>query len=369
MDPISHLVFGPALIAALPVRGRARADRDQEIERGAVRRGQMIAAAIGAIAPDIDAVLMPAGWDVYLRAHEIGTHTLAGSLPLSWVTAVLVGRFVRGARWSDLARAAWIGCVSHIGLDLLSGARIQVGWPLVSGRLSAPLVAMAEPWVIAVFVAAALLWLLMRDSRRLVARWTIAVLAVLFAGKAVLLARALTRFSAREGAVVARVVEARWAHAAEWYVVDRRAGDLRRWSIAPGRDAALLFSWPLVDEPPVVARSREMSTVRNFLSVHELGFAGQALDPDRAAKGGLLVLWSDLRFCRPPAGHDDVVVQAAAPASMSHDASPVRATTPRAIACELWFGGRFDSAGQPLQELVKVGGWWQPRPLAIPGYR
>jgi membrane-bound metal-dependent hydrolase YbcI (DUF457 family) len=344
VDPISHLVLGPTLIAALPGGDSSR-------------RARTMAAMVGAIAPDVDALLMPAGWDIYLQAHEVGTHTLAGSLPLALLTAALIGRFVRGARFGPLAAAAWIGCVSHIALDLLSGARIQVGWPLVAGRVSAPLVAMAEPWVVAIFVLSAVLSFSMPARRSLVARSTLAALAILFAAKGVLLARALAGFEKREDAAVARIVEARWASAAEWYVLDRRDGELRRWSIAPARQPALLFSWPLSDDTPFVSRSRALSTVRNFLAVHELSFAGQAPDSERASGQGLRVLWSDIRFCRAPRRGDDFILQA--------PRSP-RAPSPSAIACELWFGGLFDRAGQPLQELVKVGCWWQARAPAAP---
>jgi hypothetical protein len=90
MDPISHLVCGGVLVTL--VQGERR------------RPGMAIAATLGAVAPDVDALLMPAGWDVYLRAHEIGTHSVLGSLATACAAAALVracmaavtGRFWRG---------------------------------------------------------------------------------------------------------------------------------------------------------------------------------------------------------------------------------------------------------------------------------
>ena len=64
MDPVSHVIFGRTLIAL---------DR-----RGRLGAGAVAAAALGAIAPDIDVLAIFRGWDVYLRVHEIGTHSIAG---------------------------------------------------------------------------------------------------------------------------------------------------------------------------------------------------------------------------------------------------------------------------------------------------
>ena len=56
------------------------------------------------------------------------------------------------------------------------------------------------------------------------------------------------------------------------------------------------------------------------------------------------VLWSDLRYCRPG------VFPADTPGRIQ-------------IACDLWFGGRFSAGGNPLIEIVQVGGWLQTRPV------
>ena len=66
MDPVSHVIFGRTLIA-LDRRGRFGA-------------GAIAAAVLGALAPDIDVLAVWRGWDVYLRVHEIGTHSIVGSV-------------------------------------------------------------------------------------------------------------------------------------------------------------------------------------------------------------------------------------------------------------------------------------------------
>jgi membrane-bound metal-dependent hydrolase YbcI (DUF457 family) len=339
LDPISHAVFGQTIAAAL---GRP----------ASLLRTRLIAGAVGALAPDADAVVMPLGWDLYLRVHEIGTHSLAASLPVAGIAAVIAGVFARGSPKRDLFAAAWLGCVSHIALDVLSGARIQIGWPLVPGRVSLPLVAMAEPWLMAIFVAGAVAMAMSRSRPRATASAIAAVVAAFLGVKAALLIQALPPdSSAEQGPLLARIVEARWASLTEWYVFERRADTLTQWKIEPGRAPVLLLSWPVVADSILVRDSRSLGTVRNFLAVHELGFAGEV----PAADGGRKVLWSDVRFCWRPGA-----------AGAEANPSPVLSVRTRGgtdqIACGLWFGGEFDPNGRVVRQLLKVGAWWQMRP-------
>ncbi len=338
MDPVSHAVFGQTLATAL---GR----------QALPLRTRVLAGVIGALAPDVDAVLIPAGWDLYLRAHEVGTHALAGSLLVAGTVALVPRAFARDSPTSDLFVAAWLGCLSHIALDVLSGARIQVGWPLVSGRVSLPLVAMAEPWLLAIFVVGAVALAMSRHRPRRTAFAVVAGVAVFLGVKAVLLAQALLPDSSVEqGPVLTRIVQARWASLTQWYVFERRGDTLTQWRIEAGRSPILLLSWPVVADSRLVRASRSLGTVRNFLDVHELGFAGEV----PAADGGSQVLWSDLRFCWRPAvagggASPDPVLSARTPTGLAR------------IACGLWFGGVFDRDGRVIRQLVKVGGWRQTR--------
>ena len=69
---------------------------------------------------------MPFGWDRYLRVHEVGTHTIVGTLACALLTAAAVYVFARPTRYSVLALSAWIGAASHVLLDLLSSARLRL---------------------------------------------------------------------------------------------------------------------------------------------------------------------------------------------------------------------------------------------------
>jgi len=328
MDPFSHVVCGTAIVTLAPGQHR--------------RPGVAMAAMLGAVAPDIDALLMPAGWDIYLRAHEIGTHSVLGCIATACAAAALVRASIRGSRYWTLLAGTSIGALSHLALDLLCGGRLRVGWPLLDARISVPLVAMADPWLVAIFSSGALaLWIARRQPRS-ASLCTIATAAAFLAVKGIGLERALATWSGGPGIdhVADRVVEARWSSLSQWYVFDRTPGALRQWLLdSRGATPRLVLTWPITVEPPLVRRSRSLTTVRNFLRVHGLGFA-----VEREEGSDTRVLWSDLRYCRPGIFPAD---------------TPGRAE----IACDLWFGGRFSAGGTPLIEIVQVGGWLQTRPV------
>ena len=131
MDPISHAVLSGTMVAAFETPDRSR-----------FGRGVVPAVVLGALAPDVDGVLMPAGWDIYLRFHEIGTHSLLGAVVLGAAASALVRIAVRGSRMRGLAAAAILSAALHPLLDILSGARIGIAWPFADTRISWPLVAM-----------------------------------------------------------------------------------------------------------------------------------------------------------------------------------------------------------------------------------
>ena len=328
MDPLSHVVCGAGVVTL--VQGQRR------------RPGMAIAAMLGALAPDVDVLLVPAGWDIYLRAHEIGTHSVLGSIATACAAAALVRASVRGSRYLTLLAGTSIGALSHLALDLLCGGRLHVGWPLLDAQVSVPLVAMADPWLVAIFSSGALALWMGRRYPRSAALWTIATAALFLAVKGIGLEHALAVWTDGPGIehVADRVVEARWGSLNQWYVFDRTPAALRQWLLdSRGGAPRLLLTWPITVEPPLVRRSRSLTTVRNFLQVHGLGFA-----VEREEGSETCVLWSDLRYCRPG------VLPAGTP-GRSH------------IACDLWFGGRFSAGGSPLIEVVQVGGWQQTRPI------
>jgi membrane-bound metal-dependent hydrolase YbcI (DUF457 family) len=333
MDLLSHAALGRTLIALAPDDRKGRA--------------VVVAGTLGALSPDIDAVLMPFGWDVYLRAHEIGTHTIVGTMVCAVLTASLVRLFARTQQWRLLAFAAWVGATSHVSLDVLSSARIRVLWPMVDRQFSIPLVAMADPWLAAILIGGALAFLA-AGQKKTVAVVVIGTAAAFLSLKAVMAPRALNDYRAVAGGgnSTSRIVEAKWASLSQWHVYDRTPDHLRLWRTTAGSQGAeLILSWPAGVEHPLVKESRSLSAVQNFLHVHDLTLATTVAQPD----GREWVLWSDIRFCWNPDARDAPQLE------------PIVGTGGARLSCALWFGGEFDGGGNPVRQIVKVAGFTQTR--------
>jgi membrane-bound metal-dependent hydrolase YbcI (DUF457 family) len=330
MDPISHAAFGRTLVAL---------DGRRTLGPGAIA-----ACVLGSLTPDLDAVFMPIGWDIYLRRHQGGTHSLIGAIACAALTAALVRLQSKQGRYRSLLLAAWAGAMGHLLLDVMSGADVRFFWPM-GPAVAVPLFAMADPWLGGV-LALGLPALIIKksNSARMAATILIAV-TVLGAVKATLYARAQGRNYPKDGSVEFRRAEAEWGSLTRWITYAARAGavDSHRVNAVTGRVTPLIHLPRGLDDPLVV-RSRELETVRNFLAAHGVTFA-IVIRTERPQ-----VLWSDLRYCGP------LEMRSAPWAPTAPGDSPV--------SCALWFGGEFDSAsGVPTASIVYVGHLVQRRPI------
>jgi membrane-bound metal-dependent hydrolase YbcI (DUF457 family) len=316
MDPISHVAFGRTLAAL---------DRNRALGAGAVA-----ACVIGSLAPDVDAVLMPYGWDTYLRLHQGGTHSLVGSAACAALSAAAVKRFWKEGRYPALWLAAWAGGLSHLVLDVTSGAEIRFLWPAGSS-VALPLFAMADPWLGGVLLLGLLALVF---SRRNQARAAVAILvAVIVLGgvKAILFSRVRAVHHAAPDPAQFRRAETDWGSLTRWTVYETRAETVTAYRVnALSGDITPIVQQPRGLNDPLVLRSRELGTVRNLRAAHAVTFATVvSAGPDRRE-----VLWSDLRYCRP--------------ASAS------------TVSCALWFGGEFDPAADTFSvAIVRVVGFEQ----------
>jgi membrane-bound metal-dependent hydrolase YbcI (DUF457 family) len=320
MDPVSHAVIGRA-VAATVRPGEARA------------RGVAAAAVLGALSPDVDSVLMPAGWDVYLRAHVIGSHSLVGALVTGVGSALIVRLCLRRSALLPLSVAAVLGSSSHLVADVVAGARLRPAWPFSDAIVTAPLVAMGDPWTIAILLTGAVLLWRWRATPARAGRAALLALCLFLGLKAVVLAQLLSAAAADpridRGS---RILEAQWASLTDWSVFDRGPTGPRQWRASVrNRAPELVLTIDRRPEPPLVPRSRGLQSVKNFLAVHELGFVREE---SRAAERD--VMWSDIRYCWRAAPATDV-------------------------QCALWFGGVFDAAGRAKMQEVRVGSWIQRR--------
>jgi len=338
MDPVSHAALGRTL-AALATKG-------------VPLRGIVAATVFGALAPDLDAVVMPFGWDRYLRVHEIGTHAAIGTLACAAFTAAVVRSVARETGWKVLFLSAWLGAGSHVLLDLLSSARIRVFWPFVDRQVSIPLVAMADPWLAGVLAAALLALWVGRARPPQVAVGFLCVVALFLAVKSVFACQAVNVYrsaTASHATPSGYIVQASWASLREWRIFDRTESQVRSWLAVSGAGPPLLLlDWPVVADSELVKTSRGLSSVQNFLRAHDMAFAVTLPDTGK----GHLVLWSDIRFCWSAAGE-------------TGRTEPTIVSGTRRISCALWVGGAFDSGGKPLRQIVKIFGFTQTRPPGV----
>ena len=345
MDPISHAVIGRA--AAASIRWASGSHGGQG-SHGAQRTPGIAAASIlGALSPDIDCVLMPVGWDVYLRAHVIGTHSIPGAILTGLGAAVLVRSVRRRSSLRHLIVPAVIAALSHLAADIVTGARLRPAWPLADTIVSLPLVAMGDPFTIVILAIGGVVMWRTRSSPT-AARGALAALCLFLLVKGVMLTAVLMRgvpdlsADARES----RIIEARWPSLRDWLIFERNGDQLRAWRVtAGGGKPTLLLTAPSAQETDA-PRSRRLTTVRNFLAVHELGLVTERIE----TPGERLVLWSDIRFCQPTVDR-----------STTAGAAPLR--------CALWFGGALDRNGRPIRQEVRVGDWVQRRAVSSPSWR
>ena len=202
-----------------------------------------------------DIILAPAGWDIYLRAHQSGTHSIVGALVVACIGAFIVRVFGRESRYLPLAAASAAGAMSHLALDAMSGARIRLAWPFADTRVALPLVAMGDPWLIAIFAFGLLAVWPGRQRLRTVAVSMLGIAIAFLCLKGALLHRADR--SAFRDAASPRAAEVRWGSLTEWDVYDRTPTAVRAWRVnSDGRPAHLRLMQPLLAESPLVTASR-----------------------------------------------------------------------------------------------------------------
>src|SRR5262249_18819124 len=145
------------------------------------------------------------------------------------------------------------------------------GWPFVSPVVTLPLVAMADPWLVAICIIG-LLALWPGGLRLRVVSRAMVVAAVLFlAIKGVQLGRVL-RTTSILGHVPLTAVEAEWGSLTEWQLFERTPTDLRAWGVSTHAPERIVMERTLGADTPRVHMSRSVNAVRNFLAVHEFTF-------------------------------------------------------------------------------------------------
>jgi inner membrane protein len=322
MDPLSHVSFGRLIVH--PAASR-------------LGRGAIVGCMIGSIAPDVDLVVAASRWDVYLRWHQAGTHSLAGAAICGIATGVGLRATGIGTA-GRLSIAATLGCMGHLFLDYVSGADVKLLWPLSPRALTLPLFAMADPWLLVLLIAAAIA--VARCRTTTVWAGAIVLLLCVFLAKGVLYRAAIrTEAVIQHPSSIVRA-EARWGSWTRWLFFQADATVAGAAEVSVSRTSVRPLAEELRHlEDPMAIRSMEFDTVRNFLASHSQTFARIDRAPD-----GTLVLWSDLRYCRLDERDGE-----------SPDARP--------LGCAVWFGGEFDSSGRARAAVGRIGRFVQRRVL------
>jgi LexA-binding, inner membrane-associated putative hydrolase len=317
VDPVSHALFA---------RGLNCLDSERRLGRGAVA-----AFVLGALAPDIDSVLVTRGFDVYLHYHATGTHALLAAPVLAAATAALVRPLVRASRFPRLFTAALIGVViGHLFFDLVSGSDMRLLAPLSRRSFGPHLLTMADLSAIVVLLAGTLVsWKWRRRGGLLM----VAGLAVLLIAKVATRERARTLYEASSsrtpGAVVVDgVPDAVNGSMFRWRFYDRTPDEARAWVVDAWRGtAAIDFVRSAERIDSMSAATLNLSVVRRVLGFAEVPFAWE-----ERAGGERRLLWSDLKYCDPR-------------------------------RCDLSFGAILDEQGAPIRELIQVGTFQQVRDI------
>jgi len=292
--------------------------------------GMTAALVLGSIVPDVDAVLAPRGFDLYLQAHSSGTHSLLGATIAGVALAMFLRVTLAGSRTFSLLLAACLGTFGHIFWDLADGSDIRLFKPFSEAMFGWHLFAMGDPIVL--FVLAAAVFIAWRQPIHAfkVATAALVVLSALLAAKNVTQERARARYVVSVAAAPPQVVEIApmWGRLFSWTIYDRVGETVRGWRVdGSNDDVALLFEYSDEAQEPAARISRALPVVQAFLGLSKIPFARSQQDGGRR-----LVLWSDVTSC-----------------SVGR--------------CDVSFGGAFDSRLEPLYQIIQIGGFSQRFPL------
>lgn len=173
MDIVTHGLTGGVVAGAVGARGSL----------------PLMAAAVGgALAPDLD--VLARLWDPMapITVHRTATHSLVGGLPVALGVAGAVGGWSAHVPFRSLALIAYLGVLSHIGLDLLTAFGTAVLWPLDSTRFALGWLYVIDPVVIGIVLGGLLFAARWNGQRTVVAQASLGVLTLY-----VLVAGAMTR--------------------------------------------------------------------------------------------------------------------------------------------------------------------------------
>ena len=143
MDPITHALVG---LAAGGFSGG-----------GSVLSNPLsLGCLVGSVIPDGDIVMQYWGDYAYLKNHRGASHSLVGTGVLSAAAAFLIHLVFPGSGFWSVFLWTFIGCLTHIGLDLFNSYGAKILWPFYGKKIGTGLMLSFDPFLIA--TAAAVYW-------------------------------------------------------------------------------------------------------------------------------------------------------------------------------------------------------------------
>jgi hypothetical protein len=266
-----------------------------------------------------------------------------------WPRAQPIGRRGPAARLPHLVMAAWLGCLGHVLLDVISGGTIRLFAPFSTEPYGVPWMAMADPLIavpLAIFLLASWQWGQRGRQPERVRRfaWTVMIVLAAIVGVKEMSRRAAmdvyARVTDRKSGIEPPAIESAWGSFTRWFAFDSGDASRRVFEIDAWRGTMRpLFSRTFTPPPgayteELITASTHVEAVRRLHTMFNRTFVD--FRPHRRDDGSsdpqlVDVLWSDIRFCWP-------------------------------ADCALWFGGTFHrSTGALHEQVVLVGTLRQTR--------
>lgn len=143
MDPITHALVG---LAAGSFSGSSNV----------LANPLALGCLIGSVIPDGDIVLQYWGDFVYLKNHRGVSHSIPVMAGLSAIAALLINAIFPGNAFWSIFLWTFIGCLTHIVLDVFNSFGAKVLWPFYDKKVGTGLLLVFDPLV--VVIAALVYW-------------------------------------------------------------------------------------------------------------------------------------------------------------------------------------------------------------------
>jgi inner membrane protein len=143
LDPLTHALVG---LAAGSFSGSSNV----------ISNPMALGCLIGSVLPDGDIIMQYWGDFAYLKNHRGASHSLAGMAVLSAAVAFLIDLIFPGSSFWSIFLWTYIGCLTHVGLDLFNSYGAKLFWPFYDKKIGTGLMLSFDPFLI--LVAAMVYW-------------------------------------------------------------------------------------------------------------------------------------------------------------------------------------------------------------------